>query len=218
MQEHFDVINYVTVHWMTCGFDRPDSRRHCRSALEWGKPYSKFSFGEVYRRIYVRKSRFTAPLARRRKTKFPTVYPTRYIVGYTFGNHVSRLRSRVAVKLNFRPYIRRYTFPNENFEYSYPLNVICLIRLGLIYVLVMRYTKNGFTVPYRRNHPGDNHGGICVKAKKSIYSHHTFKPDLEVNEVECLRIEIYSEHRAILLETSYRQPNSIPPCFYVFNS
>ena len=39
-----------------------------------------------------------------------------------FGNHVLRLRSRVAVKLNFRPYIRRYTSPNENFEYSYPLN------------------------------------------------------------------------------------------------
>ena len=47
----------------------------------------------------------------------------RYIVGYTFGNHVLRLRSRVAVKLNFRPYIRRYTSPNENFEYSYPLIV-----------------------------------------------------------------------------------------------
>ena len=37
-----------------------------------------------------------------------------YIVGYTFGNHVSRLR--------LRPFIRRYTSPNENFEYSYPLN------------------------------------------------------------------------------------------------
>ena len=24
-------------------------------------------------------------------------------------------------KINFRPYIRRYTSPNENFEYSYPL-------------------------------------------------------------------------------------------------
>ena len=39
----------------------------------------------------------------------------------TFGNHVLRLGSRVAVKLNFRPYIRRYTSPNENFEYIYPL-------------------------------------------------------------------------------------------------
>ena len=33
----------------------------------------------------------------------------RYIIGYTFGNHILRLRLRVAVKLNFRPYIRRYT-------------------------------------------------------------------------------------------------------------
>ena len=46
----------------------------------------------------------------------------KYIVGHTFGNHVLRLRSRVAVKLNFRPYIRLYTSTNENFEYSYPLN------------------------------------------------------------------------------------------------
>ena len=42
-------------------------------------------------------------------------------MGYTFGNHVLRLCLRVTVKLNFRPYIRRYTSPNENFEYSYPL-------------------------------------------------------------------------------------------------
>ena len=37
------------------------------------------TFGEVYRRIYVRKSCFTALLTRRRKTKFPTVYPTIYL-------------------------------------------------------------------------------------------------------------------------------------------
>ena len=54
-------------------------REKFNSALEWGYPYSKFSFGEVYRRIYVRKSRFTALLTRRRKTKFPTVYPTIYL-------------------------------------------------------------------------------------------------------------------------------------------
>ena len=49
------------------------------SALEWGLPYSKFSFREVYRRIYLQKSRFMAPLTRRRKTKFPTIYPTIYL-------------------------------------------------------------------------------------------------------------------------------------------
>ena len=45
------------------------------------------------------------------------------VVRTAFGNHVLRLRLRVSVKLNFRPYIRRYTSPNENFEYSYPLNL-----------------------------------------------------------------------------------------------
>ena len=52
----------------------------------------------------------------------------RYIVGYTFGNHVLWIRLHVAVKLNFRPYIRRYTSPNENFEYSYPLNIIIILN------------------------------------------------------------------------------------------
>ena len=37
--------------------------------------------------------------------------------------HVLRLCLRVAVKLNFRLYIRRYTLPNNNFEYTYPLNI-----------------------------------------------------------------------------------------------
>ena len=60
-------------------------------------------------------------------TQGPTL---RYIVGYTFGNHVLRLRSHVAVKLNFRPYIRRYTSPNENFEHSYPL-IHCLLLFPL---------------------------------------------------------------------------------------
>ena len=43
-----------------------------------------------------------------------------------FKNHALRLGLHVAVKLNFRPYIRRYTSPNENFEYNYPL-ILCLI-------------------------------------------------------------------------------------------
>ena len=62
----------------------------------------------------------------------------KYIVGYTFGNHVLRLRLRVAVKLNFRQYIRRYTSPNEKFEYSYPLNVPLLVLevLCLVFVLL----------------------------------------------------------------------------------
>ena len=49
------------------------------------------------------------------------IWRSRYIFGYTFGNHVLQLRSRVTINLNFPPYIRRYTSPNDYFEYSYPL-------------------------------------------------------------------------------------------------
>ena len=71
-----------------CGLQRSNLRLDCRSALEWEKPYSKLTFGEVYHLIYICKPRFTTPLARRRKTKFPTVY------------------------------LKLYRSPNENFEYS----------------------------------------------------------------------------------------------------
>ena len=39
----------------------------------------KIFIGKIDRRTYVRKSRFTAPLACHRNTKFPTVYPTIYL-------------------------------------------------------------------------------------------------------------------------------------------
>ena len=44
----------------------------------------------------------------------------RYIVGYTVSNLVLGRHVSGAVKRDFRPYIRRYTSPNENFEYGYP--------------------------------------------------------------------------------------------------
>ena len=43
-----------------------------------------------------------------------------YIVRYTVGNLVLRRCVSGAVKRDFRTYIRRYTSPNENFEYGYP--------------------------------------------------------------------------------------------------
>ena len=54
----------------------------------------------------------------------------RYIVGYTVGNLVLRRRASGAVKRDFRTYIRRYTSPNENFEYGYPhSNALVQFRL-----------------------------------------------------------------------------------------
>ena len=42
----FEVINYVTFFWMTCSFKwltTVQFETNCRSALEWGYPYSKIS-------------------------------------------------------------------------------------------------------------------------------------------------------------------------------
>ena len=64
-------------------------RKNVKSALEWEQPYSKFSFGEVDCRIYVRKSCFTAPLTRHHKTKFPTVYPMIYLPKWKFWIQLS---------------------------------------------------------------------------------------------------------------------------------
>ena len=54
----------------------------------------------------------------------------RYIVGFTVGNLVLRRRASGAIKRDFRTYIRRYTSPNENFEYGYPKsNALLQFRL-----------------------------------------------------------------------------------------
>ena len=47
--------------------------------IRMGITASNLSFGEVNWRFYGRKLRFTAPLTRRRKTKFPTVKPPIYL-------------------------------------------------------------------------------------------------------------------------------------------
>ena len=60
-----------------------------QKGITMGITIFKFSFGEVYRRIYVQKSRFTARLARRSKTKFPTVYPTIYLPKWKFWIQLS---------------------------------------------------------------------------------------------------------------------------------
>ena len=71
-------------HYYLCDLQRSKLISNCRSAVEWGYPYSKFSFGDVNRPIYVRK-RIT--------------------------DHVLQICLRVTVKLNFRLFIRRYTLP-----------------------------------------------------------------------------------------------------------
>ena len=87
--------------------------------------------------------------------------------------------------------------------------IICLIETWLDMVSLSNDLKlNGFSVPYIRDRPGDSHRGSCVYVKESIYS--KYRPDLEVNVVECLWIEICTKHRKFLLGTFNRPPN-FPP-------
>ena len=51
-------------------------------------------------------------------TIFKIFHLKKYILGYMFRNQVFGVH--VAIILNLRPYIRRYTYPNENFEYIHP--------------------------------------------------------------------------------------------------
>ena len=60
----------------------------------------------------------------------------RFIVVYMVGNHILWLRSRITVKLNSRPYIRRYTSPNENLEYSYPVGFVVAFDALLLSLLM----------------------------------------------------------------------------------
>ena len=78
-----DVINYVTFHEMSCGIMR----------------LATFLFETKLKKSI-----------RMEITIFTFFHQGRYIAGYTFGNHVLRLR--------------RYTSPNEKFEYRYPLNLL----------------------------------------------------------------------------------------------
>ena len=66
----------------------------------------------------------------------------RYIIGYTFKNHVLRLRSRVTVKLNFRLYIRQYISRNENVEYSYPQIYFSSTWLMVLAIITRRWDIN----------------------------------------------------------------------------
>ena len=78
------------------------------SALEWGLPYSKFSFREVYRRIYLQKSRFMAPLTRRRKTKFPTIYPTIYLPKWKFWIQLSPKCVSIGIEFTWKGFEKAY--------------------------------------------------------------------------------------------------------------
>ena len=63
----------------------------------------------------------------------------------------------------------------------------------------------GFNL-FRRDRPGDNHGGICVYVRDNIYS--CRRNAIELPNVECVWVEVIVQGRKQLIGTFYRPPNS----------
>lgn len=59
---------------------------------------------------------------------------------------------------------------------------------------------------YRRDRPGDNHGGICVYVRDNIYS--CRRNAIELPNIECVWVEVIVNGRKQLIGTFYRPPNS----------
>ena len=63
-----------------------------------------------------------------------------------------------------------------------------------------------FHTPFRRDRESDPHGGIIVYVKSDIFV--LERRDLEVNDVECLWLELKIKSRRLLIGTFYRPPSS----------
>ena len=61
---------------------------------------------------------------------------------YMARNHVLQLGSHVTIKLNFQPFILRYTSLNETFEYSYPVILVFKGRAKESELLTVPYVSS----------------------------------------------------------------------------
>ena len=95
-------------------------RRFFWAPKTYGKQYGKENIYNLMLKIFVYLNQCQYYLSHLGDNCIQNFHLGRYIVGYTVGNLVLRWRISGALKHDFRMYIRRYTSPNENFEYGYP--------------------------------------------------------------------------------------------------
>ena len=95
-----------------------------QKCIRMGITIFKISFGELYRLLYGRKSCFAASLARRRKTKFRTVYLMIYLrkQKFLYGYSLNFRQSGVQLSIKFQVLAKLY------FE------AIVRYRLAVIYI------------------------------------------------------------------------------------
>ena len=59
---------------------------------------------------------------------------------------------------------------------------------------------------FRRDRVGDSHGGVCVYVKNNLYVRR--RNDIEIQNLECVWIEITTHNKKVVIGTFYRPPNS----------
>ena len=82
---HFIITWQVSTYIIQCSHPIVHARTiSAKLHANRGSLYSKFSFAEVYRRVYSQKFRFKATCEHSRKTWFPSIYPMIYLPKWTF--------------------------------------------------------------------------------------------------------------------------------------
>ena len=61
-------------------------------------------------------------------------------------------------------------------------------------------------IVFRRDRVGDSHGGVCVYVKNKL--HVRRRNDIEIQNLECVWIEITTHNKKVPTGTFYRPPNS----------
>ena len=63
-----------------------------------------------------------------------------------------------------------------------------------------------YQIPFRKDRPTDRHGGVIVYVKDTLSARR--RPDLEINDLECIWLELNVKRKSILFGVFYRPPNS----------
>ena len=94
-------------------------------------------------------------------------------------------------------------------------SIVCLTETWLDQRILDNDIKmNSYKLPFSRDRPDDNHGGICVYVKENLYA--KSRNDLESQDLECVWIEVSFNHRKVLIGTVIAHPIHQPLHFRQF--
>ena len=85
-------------------------------------------------------------------------------------------------------------------------DVICITESWLHDAISDDEIKMEEYTVFRRDRVGDSHGGVCVYVKNNL--HVRRRNDMEIQNIECVWLEITTHNKKVLIGTFYRPPNS----------